>query len=314
MARLSALLTTCISISLSLGAVIEPIKAPHVGQLHQVIARQDDPPVVVPAQTPETTAPTAPTVTTPPDIPAPGVAIAAVVPTASGQIGVNPPAAPKIELHTSFTDEPVTVTLKGATKPTIAPALVTATVAEGFLNIGLAPKLADKLLEIAKQVPPCGAPKAKRLPPVAVKVKGRQVDGVLCAFDGFVSRVAQELELVDWELLGAQLSERITSAMKFDGIPASIQLIASEGLKAALAALYKNQGLAVGGLIVGELLLALYETFHLNGISSFKGIAFDTHSVKPSQTEYKTDVKTCKQEEKDRVSFRHLSVWLIPNH
>jgi len=305
MARLSTLLTVCASISLSLGAAFEPMKAVHVGRHHRVMARQDDIPVAVPA---ETLSSTAATVTTPPEIPLPGVAIAAVEPTAPGQIGVNPPTTPKIELHTSFTDQPMTVTVSGAPTPTVAAALVTATVADGYLNIGLAPKLGDKLAEIAKQIPPCGGAVVKRLASTAVKIKGRQT-APLCGLDGFASRVSQETGLVDWELLGAQIKQAVTEAMGWEGIDIKfIQLIGGPGVRAAWALAVSNPELALGGMMATQVLKGLYESFHLHaGSAGMKGVAFDTKGMAPSQTEYKTDGKTCKAEEKDRVSFQHVS-------
>ncbi|KAK4209211.1 hypothetical protein QBC37DRAFT_404521 [Rhypophila decipiens] len=303
MARLSSLLTICAHIFLSIGAVIDPVKAPdpNIGQRHQVIARQDDIPLIPPA---EALTSITPTVTTPAEVPAPNVAIAAVEPTAPGQIGVNPPTAPKIELHTSFTDEPMTVTLKGAATPTVAPALVTAVVAEGYLNIGLAPKLADKLQEIAQQIPPCGGALAKRHP---VKVKGRQVAAPACGFDGFASRVAQETELTDWALLEAQLDQALTGAMNWGADAAAhvIQLVSSGEMTAVWASLSSQRNIvtAGAGLVTWQLFKTMYESLHLNAVSSMKGIALHPDTISKTETEYKTDDK-CKKEEKDRTQCK----------
>ncbi|KAM7191517.1 hypothetical protein V8F33_008868 [Rhypophila sp. PSN 637] len=229
----------------------------------------------------------------------PNVAIAAVVPTAPGQIGVNPPTAPKIELHTSFTDEPMTVTLKGAATPTVAPALITAVVAEGYLNIGLAPKLADKLQQIAQKIPPCGGALAKRLP---VKVKGRQVAAPACGFEGFASRVAQETELTDWALLEAQLDQALTGAMNWGAEAAAhvIQLVSSGDMTAVWASLSSQCNIvtAGAGLVTWQLFNILYASLHTNDVSSMKGIALHAETISRTETEYKTDDK-CKKEERD---------------
>ncbi|KAM7202933.1 hypothetical protein V8F20_004180 [Naviculisporaceae sp. PSN 640] len=304
MARLFSFLKICASATLTLGAVIDPLKVPDPGvnQRRHVIARQDEPPVAAPSGT---MASTMATVTTPPEIQIPGVAIAAIEPTAPGQIGVNPPTTPKIELHTSFTEEPMTVTLKDSASPTVAPALVTAVVAEGYLNIGLAPELADKLQEIAKQIPPCGAAVAKRNPPPApLKVKGRQVTGPACGFDGFASRVAQESELTDWALLEAQLDQALTEAMNFAVETAGgvIQLVSSADMTAVWASLSSQSNIvtAGAGLITWQLFKTLYESLHVNAVSSMKGIAIHAESVTKTETDYKTDEKQCKKEEQDR--------------
>ncbi|KAF1829315.1 hypothetical protein BDW02DRAFT_561370 [Decorospora gaudefroyi] len=140
--------------------------------------------------------------------------IAAVVPTESGQIGINPPGPEptpaNIELHTKY------LTLEGSATKWIGPnpnhiAVTTTTTtkkggetavatitkgvsaikdANGDLSILLGPAVKAKLEEIATQVTPCAAKRKRRM-------RNRKRGGPACGLADFVQRVGANEELQD---------------------------------------------------------------------------------------------------------------------
>ncbi|GJN81399.1 hypothetical protein PLIIFM63780_004933 [Purpureocillium lilacinum] len=142
---------------------------------------------------------------------APSFHIAAIIPTESGQIGINPPPPESVKGHIGkntkyLTDlgtstkwigpNPsfITVATKTATKagkPTVATITMgvgAAKNAAGGLDILLSPAVKAKLEAIAKQVKPCSAKRRRG-------VQKRQ--GQSCGLADFVNRVGEDAELRD---------------------------------------------------------------------------------------------------------------------
>ncbi|KAF4828739.1 hypothetical protein CGCTS75_v007235 [Colletotrichum tropicale] len=142
------------------------------------------------------------------------VVVAAIEPTKSGQIGVNPPGAEptpgKIEAHTRYLTleqgttkwigdnsqyiEITTVTSVGSGETAVATvtnAVTASKNAAGGLNILLSPGLKAKLEAIAKEVSACAAKHRRQPRNVFYKRQG----GSACGLADYVQRVAADTEL-----------------------------------------------------------------------------------------------------------------------
>ncbi|KAM0332536.1 hypothetical protein ACHAQA_002819 [Verticillium albo-atrum] len=143
-----------------------------------------------------------------------GIRAAAVIPTESGQIGINPPGPEptpvNIEGHTKYLTEEngstkwigvdpshIAVTQTTTTNAAGETGVVTLTKgisalknAEGGLDILISPAVKAKLEAIAKEVTPCAAPVKRRR-----QLRNRKRGGPACGLADFVQRVGADQEL-----------------------------------------------------------------------------------------------------------------------